>query len=111
MILRNTYEYLQHLKLVHSHRDFSTDFLSRRPRYYDDLICARRRPSPAVLACLAVRLGELAAPMRRDPHAGERLGELDALIARSFVELRKCFVTALPRKRPAMNIPLWLRKK
>jgi uncharacterized membrane protein YccC len=110
MPLKSAYEYLRHLNLTRSHREFSTDFLNRRPRHFDDLVCSRRQPSPAVLASLAVRLGDVAHQKRRDPDAEQQVAELERLIVCTFAELRKCFVTTLPRKRPAMNIPMWRRK-
>lgn len=109
MILNEAYYYLKQLNLTRSHRDFSTGFLSRRPRHYDDLICGRRQPSPAVLASLAVRLDEVTVRMKYDPSAAQQVAELERLLERTFAELRKSFVTALPRKRPAMNIPSFLR--
>lgn len=110
MILEDAFKLLKRYDLIHSHREFSTDFLSRRPRHYDDLICSGRQPSPAVLASLALRLGEVAHPKRHDPGAAQQVAELVLLLARTFVELRKCFVTVLPRRRPIMNIPATLRK-
>ena len=110
MLLRDAYEYLKQRNLIGSHREFSTDFLSRRPRHCDDLICAGRRPSPTVLASLAVRLGDVALQMRSRPGAEQEVAELEGLIIRAFAEMRAHFVTVLPRKRPAMNILTWFRK-
>jgi hypothetical protein len=110
MILEKAYDLLKRLNLTRSHREFSADFLSRRPRHYDDLICSRRQPSPAVLASLAVRLDEVAVRLKYDPEAAQQVAELERLVECTFAELRKSFVTALPRTRPAMNMPWHLYK-
>ena len=110
MVLNEAYDLLKRLNLIRSHRDFSTDFLSRRPRHYDDLICSKRKPSPAVLASLAVRLDEVSVRVKYDPRAAQQAAELDQLVGRTFAELRNSFVTVLPRKRPAMNRPAFLRR-
>ncbi len=105
MLLENAFRYLKRAKLVSSHGEFSTDFLGRRPRYYDDLVCARREPSAAVVANLAMRLSDVARRLKRSPDASVDAAELEQMIASAFAELRKRFITVLSRNRPAMNKP------
>lgn len=59
MTIEAAFAALKRLKVVRNHREFSADFLARRPRYLDHLLCSNRQASAAVLVTLILRLQEL----------------------------------------------------
>ncbi len=105
MNIHCAYNFLRRHKFVSSHRDFSVDYLGRRPRHYDDLICTGRNPSAAVMVNLGLRLADVLQRLQQHSAMDPRADELDRLVVRIFAELRGRPVNVLPRRRPRMNRP------
>lgn len=102
MLLDRVYVSLKSLGLAPSHRAFSADFLSRSPRYYDDLIASRREPSTAVVSLLATRIHKLRQKLSATDPNQAAVPILIELTGYLLVELERRSIIALParRKRP-----------
>ena len=111
MTIHCAYNFLKRHKFTSSHREFSVDYLGRRSRYYDDLICSGRRPSAGVMVNLGLRLADVLLRLQQHSPMDPRAPELDRLVVRLFAELRNRPVNILPRRRMNMNLLLALREK
>jgi hypothetical protein len=109
-VIIRVYRILKQLGITKTHSTFSQDFLGRRCRYMDDLICAKRSVSvPATIACL-MRINDILC-------AHESSGR-DTMIIRKLEEAAKLLWTdlecrnklTLPRLRPGMR-PLMPRQR
>lgn len=111
MTIHCAYNFLRRHKFTSSHREFSVDYLGRRPRHYDDMICHDRRPSAGVMVNLALRLADVLQRMQQAPISDPRAPELDRIVVSLFAELRNRPVNVLPRRRLNMKLLLELREK
>ncbi len=103
MILHDAYDTLKRLGLVANHMSFSTDYLNKGPRYFDDLTCSRRAPSVAALLSLFVRFRAIADACTANPSLAAQASEVAAQASKVWVELerRSCSLLPTKRRRPA----------
>ena len=101
MILHDAYATLRRLGLVVNHAAFSTDYLNKAPRHFDDLTCSRRAPSVAALLSLFVRTKAIADALAAVPSLAAQACEMAALASAVWAELegRSCALLPASRKR------------
>ena len=98
MILHDAYAALKRLGLVANHAAFSTDYLNKAPRHYDDLICSGRAPSVAALLSLFVRVRAIADAFAGSPSVAMHATELDGIAVRIWSELERRCCCLLPQR-------------
>ncbi len=96
MILHDAYAALKRLGLVANHAAFSTDYLNKSARHYDDLVCSGRAPSVAVLLSLFVRVRAIADAFAGSPSVAMHAAELDGVAGRIWSELERRCCSLLP---------------
>jgi uncharacterized membrane protein YccC len=111
MTIHCAYIFLRQHKFTGSHREFSVDYLGRRPRHYDDMICHDRRPSAGVMVNLGLRLVDVLQRMQQAPISDPRAPELDRIVVRIFAELRSRPGNLLPRRSTRMRKLLAMREE
>jgi hypothetical protein len=96
VILHDAYATLKRLGLVATHTTFSSIYLSKAPRYYDDLICSKRPPSVAALVSLFMRFQAIADAYSGSPSVAMQAMELNSIARRIWIELERRCCSLLP---------------
>lgn len=99
MILHDAYDTLKCLGLVANHATFSTAYLNKAPRYFDDLICSQRAPGVAALLSLHMRMRAIADAFASNPSIAMHAEELDGVAGRIWLELERRCCSLLPSRK------------
>lgn len=99
MILHDAYAALKRTGLVANHADYSVCYLNKGPRYFDHLVCSRRRPAVDALLSLFVRTRAIADAFGAAPSLAAPAAEMAALADAVWAELERRCCSLLPAKR------------
>ena len=99
MILNDAYAALKRVRLVANHAAFSTAYLNKGPRYFDHLVCSRKRPAVDALVSLLARIRAIADAFSATPSLEAQAAEMAELADALWAELERRCCSLLPERR------------